>query len=78
MVECKDSFYFSDSHDAKSSTYNLVHASLAWQVDRMELRLWGRNLTDTSYSTFYFVSMKNRFLQQGKPLQWGATLTWNF
>lgn len=86
-VEGKDSFYFSDSHDAKSSTYNLVHASLAWQVDRMELRLWGRNLTDKDYATrgFYFANdprdlfeSEQAYVQLGDPRTYGLTVTYQF
>ncbi|MCK9469877.1 MAG: TonB-dependent receptor [Porticoccaceae bacterium] len=86
-VEGKDSFYFSDSHDAKSSTYNLVHASLTWQVDRMELRLWGRNLTDKDYATrgFYFANdprdffeSEQAYVQLGDPRTYGLTVTYQF
>jgi hypothetical protein len=42
------------------------------------LQLWGKNLTGTRYSTFYFMSMGNEFLQRGRPMQLGATLRLNF
>ena len=86
-VEGKDSFYFSDSHEARSATYNLVHASLAWQLDRMELRLWGRNLTDKDYATrgFYFANdprdlyeSEQAYVQLGDPRTYGVTVTYQF
>ena len=70
--------YWDERNEARQDFYALLNASARLSYDSWSLTLWGRNLTDASYSTFYFVSMKNRFLQQGKPLQWGATLTWNF
>jgi outer membrane receptor protein involved in Fe transport len=70
--------YWDERNEARQDFYALLNASARLSYDAWNLTLWGRNLTDASYSTFYFVSMKNRFLQQGKPLQWGATLTWNF
>ena len=70
--------YWDERNEARQDFYALLNASARLSYDAWSLTLWGRNLTDASYSTFYFVSMKNRFLQQGKPLQWGATLTWNF
>lgn len=70
--------YWDENNMARQNFYALLNASARLSFDTYSLTLWGRNLTDASYSTFYFVSMKNRFLQQGKPLQWGATLTWNF
>jgi outer membrane receptor protein involved in Fe transport len=39
------------------------------------LSLWGRNLTDTDYYTFYFKSMNNNFLNHGKPARLGVTLS---
>lgn len=70
--------YWDERNEAEQGFYALLNASARFSYDAYSLTLWGRNLTDTQYSTFYFVSMKNRFLQQGKPLQWGATLSWNF
>lgn len=45
-VEGKDEFYFSDSHDQKSDSYNLLNARLSYFRNDWELALWGRNLTD--------------------------------
>ncbi len=70
--------YWDEENRASQPFYALLNASARLSYDNIALTLWGRNLTDTRYSTFYFVSMKNRFLQQGKPLQCGATITWSF
>ncbi len=67
--------YWDEQNQASQPFYALLNASARVSHKRISLTLWGRNLTDTRYSTFYFVSMKNRFLQQGKPLQCGATLS---
>lgn len=86
-VEGRDAFYFSDSHDQRSAAYNLVHASLAWQLQRIELRVWGRNLTDKDYATrgFYFANDPRQFygddqayVQLGDPRTFGVTATYQF
>ena len=86
-VEGRDRFYFSDSHDQQSSAYNLVHASLAWQLRRVEVRFWGRNLTDKDYATrgFYFANDPRQFygddqayVQLGDPRTFGVTATYQF
>ncbi len=41
------------------------------------LRLWGENITNTRYDTFYFLSMGNEFMQQGRPWRIGATFRIN-
>jgi hypothetical protein len=37
--------------------------------------LWGRNLANTDYYTFYFKSVGNSFMNVGKPCRWGATFS---
>ncbi|MCW8126931.1 TonB-dependent receptor [Microbulbifer halophilus] len=55
-VEGKDDFYFSNSHNEKSTAYELLNARLTYSGDNWDLSLWGRNLTDEVYYTrgFYF------------------------
>ncbi|MBQ6079447.1 MAG: TonB-dependent receptor [Muribaculaceae bacterium] len=57
--------------------YALLGASVTWQQPRYSLQLWGRNLTDTSYNTFFFVSIQHPFLQRGHGRQLGITLRLN-
>ncbi|WP_269620505.1 TonB-dependent receptor [Zhongshania sp. BJYM1] len=55
-VEGKDEFYFSNSHNEKSTAYELVNARLTYFGSNWEVSLWGRNLDDKDYETrgFYF------------------------
>nr|WP_010132470.1 TonB-dependent receptor [Microbulbifer agarilyticus] len=55
-LEGKDDFYFSNSHNEKSTAYELVNARLTYREDNWDLSLWGRNLTDEVIYTrgFYF------------------------
>ena len=55
-TELKDSFYYSDSHDEKSSAFQIWNASLNYTLNNLEISLHGRNLTDEEYTTkgFYF------------------------
>ncbi len=86
-AEGKDSFYFSDSHDQRSSAFVLVHARLAYQRENLELSLWGRNLTDTDYEVrgFYFANDPRDFYaddeaytQLGDPRTFGLGLRYAF
>lgn len=86
-VDGKDEFYFSDSHDQKSDSYELIHASLAYAVADYEFRLWGRNLTDKDYAVrgFYFANDPRAFyeddqayIQLGDPRTYGITASYNF
>ena len=40
--------------------------------------LWGRNLTNKDYTTFYFESMARGFEQRSKPLQFGVDVRHHF
>ena len=57
--------------------YCLPGASVTLSGQHYSLELWGENLADTDYRTFYFVSIGNAFFQRGKPLTVGATLRLN-
>jgi len=48
-VEGKDEYFFSDSHSAKSQSYELINASIAYRAEHWGVRLWGRNLGDEDY-----------------------------
>lgn len=85
-IQGKDAFYFSDSHPVRSSSYNLLNASLTWHWRQAQLRLWGRNLTDKDYYVrgFYFGNdprdgyTSKGYTQLGEPLRYGLTLNLDF
>ena len=66
--------YWDEANLNKQSIYGLLGAQVRLEGRHYSLDLWGKNLTDSSYSTFYFVSIGHGFLQQGRPRQIGATL----
>ena len=66
--------YWDEANSLKQPFYALLGASITWDKKRYSLQLWGRNMTGTDYSTFYFVSIQHHFLQRGHGRQLGATL----
>ena len=84
-MEGKDSFYFSDRHDEKSTSYHLFNARLGYRSEQWSVALWGRNLLDKEYQTrgFGFANDPRDFYssggyyQLGEPRVIGATLSWN-
>jgi len=85
-AEGKDSFYFSDSHDQQSESYELFNASFGYQSLHWDITLWARNLTDEDYATrgFYFGNDPRKFyvdeeyVQYGEPRVVGANATYRF
>ena len=55
-IEGKDEFYFSNSHNEKSESYELLHARLSYTAEQWSVSFWGRNLTNEDVETrgFYF------------------------
>ena len=69
--------YWNETNDEKQPLYCLPGASITLSGQHYSVELWGENLSDTDYRTFYFVSIGNAFFQRGKPLTIGATLRIN-
>jgi len=67
--------WWTEANDVHQPFYQLLDASFSLTRGRYTLQCWGKNLTNTDYDTFYFVSMGNAFLQKGRPIQYGATLS---
>jgi len=70
--------YWNEENTLLQNFYGLAGASIQWQKSKFAISLWGKNLTNTKYNTFYFKSMGNSFVQQGKPIQFGISVKANF
>ena len=58
-IEGKDEFYFSDRHDEKSGSYELLNMQLSYKTDTWELTLYGKNISDELVKTRGFGSFGN-------------------
>jgi iron complex outermembrane recepter protein len=84
-VSGRDAFYFSDSHDQRSSAYELFNARVGWEDERWQLALWGRNLFSQEYAVrgFFFGNeppdfIDTLYVRRGDPRQLGVTLRYGF
>ena len=66
--------YWDEANSVKQPFYVTADASITLRSEDFSLRLWAENITDIDYNVFYFKSIGNEFLQQGKPAYFGATL----
>lgn len=73
-VRATGDIYWDDANTLRQPLYALLGASVTWKQQRYSVQLWGKNLTDTQYKTFYFVSIQHPFLQRGHGRSIGATL----
>ncbi|MBR3611785.1 MAG: TonB-dependent receptor [Bacteroidaceae bacterium] len=67
------SIYWNEANTLSQSFYGLWQASLSWEKGHFGASLWGKNLLDEKYHTFYFRSISNDFFAEGKPLQAGVS-----
>ena len=77
-VRATGDIYWDEANTLRQPFYAQLGASVTWKQQHYSLQIWGRNLTDTQYKTFYFVSIQHHFLQRGHGRQFGATLRLNF
>lgn len=66
--------YWNEENSLEQPFYGLWSASVAWEKGHFGASLWGKNLLDEEFDTFYFRSIGNDFFAQGKPLQFGISV----
>jgi outer membrane receptor protein involved in Fe transport len=82
-VEGRDAFYFSDSHDLRSTAYELVNATVGFARGPWEARIWARNLNDAdTFLRGYFFGNDPRidyddrgYVQLGEPRRVGLSVS---
>lgn len=66
--------YWTEDNSAWQNFYLVLGAHAMLQFDRVSIDVWGKNLTQTGYRTFYFESLSRGFYQKGMPLQVGVDI----
>ncbi|MFT5814207.1 MAG: iron complex outermembrane receptor protein [Psychroserpens sp.] len=85
-VDGKDEFLFSDTHQEKSESIEVINMSVSYSKDDWQVKLWARNLFDETYATrgFYFGNdprdeyRAKAYYQLAEPAVFGATFDYNF
>lgn len=70
--------YWTEDNTASQAFYSQLNARATFRSKNLGITLWGKNLTDTKYNTFYFVSASRGYEQHGKPVQIGADINISF
>jgi iron complex outermembrane receptor protein len=81
----RDSFYFGDNFDAKSSRAFLLNTSLLYRLNNWSISFWARNILDERYESrgFFFGNEPPDFparvyVQQADPRTFGGTVQWRW
>lgn len=70
--------YWDEANTSNQNGYVQLGAHANVIFSSFMINVWGKNLTDSNFNTFYFESMNHRFKQQGKPLHFGLDLIVRF
>ncbi|HLN20346.1 MAG TPA: TonB-dependent receptor [Bacteroidales bacterium] len=70
--------FWNEENNISQPYYGIFDAKVSLHRKNVQLDLWTRNLTNTQYSTFYFEALGNKYVQTGKPLQFGVNLGLKF
>lgn len=70
--------YWTERNNAYQHFYATLQAGITLKAAAWEVVLYGRNLTETTYDTFYFESMNRGFAQSAMPRQLGADIRIKF
>lgn len=66
--------YWTEDNSVSQSLYGTLNSRLSLQHKDSEISFWVCNALDKEYTAFYFESMGNGFVQQGRPIQAGVSI----
>lgn len=67
--------YWDDKNSHKQDYYGIVDARISFVRANIKFDIWGSNLGNTKYESFYFEALGRKYVQQGRPLQAGIKLS---
>ena len=70
--------YWTEANHVSQDFYTTLNGYISLKAKNVQVDLWGRNLTDNEYTTFYFESMGRGYEQHSKPLQVGVDVRLHF
>ncbi|MDR0658154.1 MAG: TonB-dependent receptor [Mediterranea sp.] len=70
--------YWTERNNARQPFYGKLDVRVAFNKGNGQVALWGRNVLNKEYGTFYFESMGENFMQKGRPIQFGIDLRYHF
>ncbi len=66
--------FWNENNSLSQPLYELLSATIGYQREHLTLQLFARNITNTSYHTFYFKSVSREFYSDGTPRTFGVNL----
>ncbi|WP_042368980.1 TonB-dependent receptor [Bacteroides neonati] len=73
-VSATGPIYWYEDNQAKQNLYALVNLKIGASKGRFTWEVWSKNLTNTDYLSYYFVTRK-AYAQKGKPITLGTSVS---
>ena len=70
--------YWTEANNASQDFYITLNGYISLKAKDVQIDLWGRNLTNNEYTTFYFETMGLGYEQRSKPVQLGIDIRLHF
>jgi outer membrane receptor protein involved in Fe transport len=70
--------YWTERNDARQPFYGKLNTRVAFNKGNGQVALWGQNVLNKEYGTFYFETMDKSFMQKGRPVQLGIDIRYRF
>ncbi len=70
--------YWNEDNSLYQDFYGLLNGEISFTKKNFELTGWIKNALNQEYNTFYFESLGNSFVQQGKPVAFGGMIRYSF
>ena len=81
-VNMQGKIYWDNANSYGQDIYAVLGAHVAFDLGKVQLNLWGKNLTDTNYNTFAVdnaaTGKREYFAQRGNPFQCGVDVSFRF
>ncbi|MBQ9312991.1 MAG: TonB-dependent receptor [Bacteroidales bacterium] len=68
--------YFNQTNTLYQKYYNTLNFDIVVRRNQYSLSFFAKNILNTKYNTFYFLSTGRNFVQQGKPIQFGIKFSY--
>lgn len=70
--------FWNEANKSHQAYYGLLDGKISFIRKSLQLDLWAKNILNTEYSSFYFEALGNKYIQTGKPAQFGVNLGLKF
>ena len=70
--------YWDESNSLNQKFYLLLNAKVIVSSGKFNWEIWGKNLTDTNYQAYCFTMGSTYYVQKGRPVSFGTSISYNF